>query len=88
MKKYKQVYERVKKDCPGWIGFQEKRCFYDSELADRIRRIRKVSEWKIEKAFQEYYNDVQTGVFPEKKNIVEINEKELDTFLNNLEKRG
>lgn len=53
MKKYKQVYERVKKNCPGWIGFQEKRCSYDSELADRIRRIRKVSEWKIEKAFQE-----------------------------------
>ena len=26
--------------------------------------------------------------FPEKKNIVEINENELDIFLNNLEKRG
>jgi len=48
---------------------------------DRLQRER-------ENAFQEFYNDVQTGAFPEKKNIVEINEKELDTFLNNLEKRG
>ena len=40
-----------------------------------------------ENAFQEFYNDVHSGAFPEKKNVVEINEKELDTFLNNLEKR-
>ena len=38
-------------------------------------------------AFQEFYNDVQKGVFPDDKNIVEIDEKELDTFLNNLEKK-
>ena len=41
-----------------------------------------------ENAFQEFYDDVQSGAFPEKKNIVEINEKELDIFLNDLEKRG
>ena len=41
-----------------------------------------------ESAFQEFYDDVHTGAFPEKKNIVEINENELDIFLNNLEKRG
>ena len=40
-----------------------------------------------EDAFQEFYDDVQSGAFPEKKHIVEINEKELDNFLNNLEKR-
>ena len=40
-----------------------------------------------ENAFQEFYNDVQNGAFPEKKNIVEIAEDELDKFLNNLEKR-
>ena len=40
-----------------------------------------------ENAFQEFYDDVHSGAFPEKKNVVEINEKELDTFLNNLEKR-
>ena len=39
-------------------------------------------------AFQEFYNDVQKGVFPDDKNIVEIDEKELDTFLNNLEKKS
>ena len=48
---------------------------------DRLQRER-------ENAFQEFYDDVQTGAFPEKKNIVEINEKELDIFLNDLEKRG
>ena len=48
---------------------------------DRLQRER-------ENAFQEFYHDVQTGAFPEKKNIVEINQKELDTFLNNLEKKG
>ena len=41
-----------------------------------------------ENAFQEFYDDVHTGAFPEKKNIVKINEKELDIFLNNLEKRS
>ena len=47
---------------------------------DRLQRER-------ENAFQEFYHDVQSGAFPEKKNIVEINKKELDTFLNNLEKK-
>ena len=40
-----------------------------------------------ENAFQEFYNDVQTGAFPENKNVVEINQKELDIFLDNLEKK-
>ena len=40
-----------------------------------------------EEAFQEFYDDVHSGAFPEKKHIVEIEEKELDTFLNNLEKK-
>lgn len=40
-----------------------------------------------ENAFQEFYNDVQKGKFPEKKHTVEIQESELDNFLNNLEKR-
>ena len=48
---------------------------------DRLQRER-------ENAFQEFYHDVQLGAFPEKKNIVEINQKELDIFLNNLEKKG
>tara|TARA_B100000965_G_scaffold342182_1_gene311284 strand:+ start:68 stop:898 length:831 start_codon:yes stop_codon:yes gene_type:complete len=40
-----------------------------------------------EDAFQEFYNDVQSGNFPENKHIIEIEENELDKFLNNLEKR-
>ena len=40
-----------------------------------------------EKAFEEFYNDVQNGSFPEKKHIVEIEEPELEIFLNSLEKR-
>ena len=41
-----------------------------------------------ETAFKEFYDDVHSGAFPEKKNIVEINENELHIFLNNLEKRS
>jgi len=41
-----------------------------------------------EDAFQEFYDDVHPGAFPEKKNIVEIDNKELDIFLNNLEKKN
>ena len=40
-----------------------------------------------EAAFQEFYNDVKSGAFPEKKHIIEIQDSELDIFLNNLEKR-
>ena len=36
-------------------------------------------------AFQEFYNDVQGGVFPDKKNVVEIDKKELDIFTKNAE---
>ena len=40
-----------------------------------------------EDAFQEFYNDVQSGNFPKKKNIIEIDENELDKFLNKLKKK-
>ena len=40
-----------------------------------------------ENAFREFYDDVRTGSFPEKKHIVEIEDSELDVFLNSLEKR-
>ena len=41
-----------------------------------------------ENAFKEFYDDVHSGDFPEKKNVVEINENELDIFLNKIEKRN
>ena len=40
-----------------------------------------------EYAFQEFYNDVQSGSFPEQKHIISIEENEMDKFLNELEKR-
>ena len=40
-----------------------------------------------EDAFQEFYNDVTSGAFPEKKHVVEIEEREINSFLDNLEKR-
>ena len=40
-----------------------------------------------ENAFKEFYDDVKSGSFPEQKHILNIDEKELDIFLNNLEKR-
>ena len=40
-----------------------------------------------EDAFKEFQNDVQFGNFPEKKHTVEIQENELDKFLDKLEKR-
>lgn len=45
----KQVFELAKKYFPNWIGFNDDRCSYNPELSDRIQRIRKVSEWKIDK---------------------------------------
>ena len=40
-----------------------------------------------EDAFQEFYSEVKSGAFPEKKHILEIEDSELDKFLNTLEKR-
>lgn len=34
---------------PSWVGFAKERCSYDPELADRIRRIRGVANWRIRK---------------------------------------
>lgn len=44
-----RTYKLAKKYFPNWIGFAKKRCEYNPELSERIKRIRKVSEWKIEK---------------------------------------
>jgi len=52
------------------------------------QEIKEVLQKERVDAFQEFYNDVQDGIFPDKKNIVEIPQKELDVFLNTLEKKG
>lgn len=55
LKGHRKFFRIAQKKFPNWIGFQEKRCSYNPELADRIRRIRKVSEWKMEKFFNEEF---------------------------------
>ena len=45
----RKEFELAKKYFPNWIGFHHKRCSYHPELSERIQRIRKVSEWKMEK---------------------------------------
>ena len=44
-------FEMAKEYFPNWVGFKESRCSYNSEISDKIKRIRKVSERKIEDTF-------------------------------------
>jgi hypothetical protein len=43
------VYHLAKKYFPNWIGFKEDRCSYNAALAERIRRIKVVMDWRIER---------------------------------------
>ena len=52
-KRNKQTFELAKKYFPNWIGFKDVRCSYNAELSNRIKRIRKVSEWEIDKVMNE-----------------------------------
>lgn len=45
----KRIYKLAKKYFPDWIGFNKNRCSYNPELSEKIKRIRKVSEWKVKK---------------------------------------
>lgn len=45
----KVVYKMAKFYFPDWIGFSPSRCTYNAELADRLERIFKVVEWRINK---------------------------------------
>ena len=47
----KLMFKLAKFHFPDWIGFDKKRCSYNSELANRILRIQKVSEWQLNKMF-------------------------------------
>lgn len=49
----KQIFMMSKKYFPDWIGFKEDRCSYNPELSDRIKRIKKVSEWKMKKIMKD-----------------------------------
>jgi hypothetical protein len=45
----KQIFEMAKRNYPDWIGFDKSRCSYNSEIADRIMRIKKVADWRFQK---------------------------------------
>lgn len=49
----KQIFEMAKKYFPDWIGFDESRCSYNPELADRMMRIKKVGDRRFEKLLNE-----------------------------------
>jgi hypothetical protein len=47
------IFKMAKKHFPNWIGFNESRCSYDPKLADRMLRIIKVANWRIDKLMNE-----------------------------------
>ncbi len=49
----KQIFTLAKQYFPDWIGFSQRRCSYNPELSDRIKRMRKVSEWQLNKLMTE-----------------------------------
>lgn len=49
----RRVYKMAKRYFPDWIGFDESRCSYNPEVADRMMRIIKVADWRMEKMFDE-----------------------------------
>ena len=49
----KIMFKLAKFHFPNWIGFNPNRCSFDPELADRILRMQKVSEWRLNKMFDE-----------------------------------
>lgn len=49
----KKIFKMAKKHFPNWIGFSYSRCSFNSKLADRIYRIKKVEKWKLDKLLNE-----------------------------------
>lgn len=47
------IFKLAKFYFPDWIGFDEKRCSYNPEFADRILRMHKVAEWRLNKMFDD-----------------------------------
>ena len=54
-----ESFELAKKYFPKWIGFESSRCSFDAERSDRIKRIRKVSDWKIDKIINDSSEDIE-----------------------------
>ncbi|MFC4632329.1 hypothetical protein ACFO3O_00305 [Dokdonia ponticola] len=49
----KQIFKMAQKYFPDWIGFHESRCSYNPELADRMMRILKVANWRMDKVIND-----------------------------------
>ena len=49
----KSIFKMAKKFFPNWIGFNNSRCSYNSELAGRILRIKEVEKWRFDKLLNE-----------------------------------
>lgn len=45
----KWTFNLAKKYFPDWIGFQDERCSFNPEYADRIQRYRNVTDYKLNK---------------------------------------
>jgi hypothetical protein len=45
------TYKQVQKYYPNWIGFTRNRNSYNAKISERIKRLKKVSKWKIDKMF-------------------------------------
>ncbi len=54
----KQIFKKAKIYFPHWIGFDESRCSYNPEIADRMMRIRKVAEWRFQKSLDMDINNL------------------------------
>lgn len=51
----RQMFKMAKRFFPNWIGFDKSRCTYNPEIAERMMRIIKVANWRMEKMFDEEY---------------------------------
>ena len=45
----KKIFDMAKRFHPDWIGFDTSRCSYNQELTERIIRIKKVANWRLQK---------------------------------------
>ncbi|AGC75192.1 hypothetical protein DDD_0065 [Nonlabens dokdonensis DSW-6] len=52
----KSIFQLAKNYFPDWIGFEESRCTYHPKSANRMIRILKVADWRMEKLMNEDYD--------------------------------
>jgi hypothetical protein len=50
----KVIFRMAKRHFPNWIGFDKSRCTYNTSHADRIQRIKRIAQYKMNKFFDEH----------------------------------